>query len=263
MTRIRRFAALSLAIIGLILSVHAKAAHPTQLLFVGEAIPPLQYHNQQMQITGAVAEEVLALKLPDTLTSSIVLMPLARAIEMAKHEPNVILMTLLKDPERTPDFQWIGPILSAKASLYRLATQTQIQPDSVTDLTTLRTAAMRGYSSTHYLQGLGLEDEQALTLTSNYRQLWAMLFEHRVDLVLANTSTYKQELQQLGFRAEQVHEALALPALNHELYLATGKNTAAEVVTQLKSLLLENKKNGTYGAILTKWGLEGNAIVGE
>ncbi|MFT4938896.1 MAG: polar amino acid transport system substrate-binding protein [Paraglaciecola sp.] len=226
-----------------------------EIMFVGEAVPPLILMDENKHKSGALVELAQALIDYTKITASIEILPWARAYEMGLNDANVILLSVLKTKNREPKFQWIGKVHHAKAHLIGLKSRNDIQISELTHAHNLRVGSVRGYGSATYLINHGFKEGTNLALTSNTEQMWGLLFNDRVDLVLSNFETSPYEILSVGYDPLQVTDILEVRALSNELQFATGHNTPLATVEKLTEGLSELKKDGSYAAIKKKWGL--------
>lgn len=233
----------------------AGTARSAEITFVAEDLPPIHFKNMQRQPDGFLVELANALVKNTTLSSRILLLPQARAYELTSTEPNVFMLSLLKSPQRDPDFQWVGAVYETRAFLIGLASNKSIQLHDLEDAKQYVVGTVRGYFSESWLRQKGFSDKHNLGLATQYDHLWGMLFKKHVDLVLTNALSLEREVQNAGYQAAQVQRYLELPELTTKLYIATGLQTDAALVERLSSALDTLKQQGTYAKLKAKWRL--------
>lgn len=223
--------------------------------FIGEETIPLLYKNSQNKNEGALFELATALSTYTGLESNFEILPWARAYETALREPNIILISVLKTPQRERELQWIGKVLQAHASLIALKERTDIKITTIKQATKYVVASVRGYGSAKYLQRQGFNEKNNLALTSHQSQMWQLLYNKRVDLVMANINIGRFEAKHIGLEPSLMQSKLLIDELVNELQFATGLSTPLTTVMLLQNGLEALKKDGTYDAILKKWSL--------
>jgi polar amino acid transport system substrate-binding protein len=226
-----------------------------EIIFVGQAVPPLIVMDENNHKSGALVELAQALIDYTKITASIEILPWARAYEMGLNDANVVLLSVIKTKNREPQFQWIGKVHQARAHLISLKNRPEIHITKLADACSMRVGSVRGYGSAAHLVNNGFEEGSNLVLASNTEQMWGLLFNDRVDLVLSNFETSPYEIKSVGYDPQQVTDILEITALTNELQFATGHNTPRPTVEKLTEGLAKLKENGTYGAIKSKWGL--------
>ncbi len=81
------------------------------LTILTEEDPPLNF-SRNGQVTGLSAEIVQEMMRRMNVTAPIQVLPWARAYHLAQSQPEVLLFSLVRTPERENRFAWIGPLLT-------------------------------------------------------------------------------------------------------------------------------------------------------
>lgn len=223
--------------------------------FYSEIAAPFYFLNDKNEPQGANFDLAQALITQADLQATVEHMPWARAVYEVTNHPDVVLLSVLKTAKRQNQFQWLGRIHSAKASLMSLESRKDIQITSIEQAKQLRVGTIRGYGSATYLQDNGFIEHSNLTLVANSAQLWTMLFKKRIDLVLSNPSTAKYEIMNADLSANGFKSIYQIDALSVDLQMATGKMTSEPVVNKLKAGIETLKASGEYSRIMQKWSL--------
>jgi len=226
----------------------------TSLTFVAEDLPPYHFKNSEGEVVGALVDISKAVLKKAKLTGKFEIMPMARAFHEFETHPNIIMMSLLKNPTRESQFQWLGQVYFADAYLVSLKDFKYSTP-SLQAARAYRVSTIRGYSSEHYLRSAGFDESNNLVLVSNYSQLWNMLYKGRVDFVLTNTLTLQNELKLIGLDPNQVKKHVHLTDYPSTLYFAANKNLDEQTASAIKLAIEQIKESGQYQAILKKWQL--------
>ncbi|TGE85516.1 amino acid ABC transporter substrate-binding protein [Pseudoalteromonas sp. KS88] len=229
------------------------------LTFVAEDLPPYHYKNEQGEVVGALVDLSKAVLNKAQLDGTFEIMPMARAYHRFETHSDIIMMSLLKNPKRLELFDWIGAVYFADAYLISLDTF-KGKVDNLEQAKEYRVGTINGYSSEQYLRDAGFSDNENLVLVSHYTQLWQMLFKQRLDFVLTNTLTLKNELKLAGFDVSQVKKQVHLNDYPATLYFAANKKLDKQTSLQLKQALLKVKETGEYQEILAKWQLPMNSL---
>ncbi|MEQ5875505.1 MAG: substrate-binding periplasmic protein [Pseudoalteromonas spongiae] len=226
------------------------------LTFIAEDLPPYHFINQQGEADGALIEVIEATLAQADLAGEFRIMPMARAFHELENNPNILMISLLKNPAREAKFKWLGQTYFSDAYLVDLASQSQNhEVQSLKQAEKYRVATIRGYSSEHYLKQAGFSEDKNLVLVSHYHQLWQMLEKERIDFVLTNTLTLQNELVLSNVEAKKIHKSLHLDDFPSELYLAANLNLNPDTAMRLSIALSTLKETGQYQAILEKWQL--------
>lgn len=225
------------------------------LRFVGEETVPLLYENAQKSKEGALVDLAIALSIFTGHESTFEILPWARAYEIALQKPNVILISVLKTPQRKKKLQWIGKVLQAEAHLIALKERTGINIKHIDQTNNYVLSTVRGYAAAKYLLRQGFSEKYNLVLTSHQSQIWRLLYNRRVDLVLANLKLGRFEAKYIGLDPSLMESKLQILELKNELQFATGLSTPLKTVLSLQNGLKALKENGSYQTILKKWDL--------
>ena len=80
-------------------------AHAQELSLYCEEDKPLQFYNAQGKLTGVTVEIVEEIQNRLSSTASIQVVPWSRGIEMLYRNPNTMLFTMARTPERESQYQ--------------------------------------------------------------------------------------------------------------------------------------------------------------
>lgn len=226
------------------------------LKFYGEESPPLFYKNEEGVPTGAIYDITQALIERIEIDSEIAFLPWARALFEAENHSNIVLVALAKSPQREDRFQWVGKVHDVEDVLLKLKQRDDINIQTLEQAKAYNLATIRGYATATFLKRSGFVEGENLSLVSSSDQMWSMLFKQRIDLVMSNKTTAPYEIKSAGFDIGGVEPALQFTQIRLEIAMATGLQTNAETLALLREGLQSLKDDGTYQAIMKKWGLE-------
>lgn len=230
-------------------------AQDESLTFLAEALPPYHYIDSQGQVTGALVEIVQAMLTEANLPGKIQIQPFARSYQNTQNQSNTFMFSLLKTPDRTEKFQWVGQTYKSIAVLVGLKGRQEIKLLSLESAKSYIVGTIRGYHSDYYLHEHGFTEKDNLSLSVTSKHLWAMLFNKRIDLVLTNYMALDRDIKKAGFDANNITPYLLLDNFPNELYIATGLTTPKATIEQLAQALITIKNSGLYQGILTKYAL--------
>lgn len=243
------------AILLLFILLFSNNALANKLHFVAEDLPTFHFRDAQGQPAGALVELVNELAKTAKVDYEIELVPFARAYRLLEHDPNVLMFSLLKSPNRERSFRWLGETYHNSAFLVGLK-ERNLSITSLSQAKSLTVGTIRGYYSETFLRNAGFKENENLTLSVKYDQLWHMLFQGHIDLVLTNNIALKRELKQSGLSIDKVTQYLELGDFPSKLYLVGNLTIDAEKALALSSALEQVKRDGRYQAILKRWGLK-------
>jgi len=225
-----------------------------QLHFVAEDLPPYHFTDKFGQTQGVLVDIVKAVAEQAKVEYTIELYPFARAFNLLKAKPNVLMFSLLKSPSREEQFIWLGDIFHNAAYLVALK-GSKPQLVNLEEAKAYTVGTIRGYYSEAYLREAGFEEGVNLSLSVRYQELWQMLFNHRIDFVLTNTLSLNSELNKLGLDVIRIERTLELTDFPYELHLVANLSLAPSTANVLQQALKTIKANGEYQKILKQWNI--------
>ncbi|MCC5827428.1 ABC transporter substrate-binding protein [Alkalimonas sp.] len=209
-----------------------------ELHFLTEHSPPSQYLNETGQIDGVTIQLILHLQqqLDERLRFS--LLPWARAMELARAEPNTVLFETVRTPAREAQFQWVGPINYYDMQLYSLPEVVARPADFAA--ARLRGCAYRSSAQLEYFKRLGFEEGRNLSVVANAHECQVMAERGRAEVIALNALRYGEFFQQGDVTLQRWQ-----PLYQSYLYLAFSKEVPAERVQRWQEALQQSYLDGT------------------
>jgi polar amino acid transport system substrate-binding protein len=227
----------------------AAAAPLPPLTLVTETFMPYSY-VERGQVTGYATELLAAALAHARIDYSVQIYPWARAFQMARTQPNVLIYSIVRTPEREDQFQWIAQIAPRSVYLFKLRSRHDIKAHTVDDLRRYRIAANRGDVVEEQLHQLGLNADLAALDEASLRKLVA----GRVDLMVASERMLKDLCLRIAVRCEQLERVMLMPGLG-DYYVAASLETPAATVHALRAELDKLKSSGFMQRTADKYGL--------
>lgn len=233
--------------LSLLLLVAGMASAAPALKIYGMDSKPISY-TETGQPAGLAVE--LARRIEDRLgrRDAIDIVPWVRAQTLAEAGPNVMLLTVVRTPERERQMQLVGPIFASRMVAYvvkgRLAELQRHDPG----LYKSHAGARRGTIFATTARGLGYN----ITDETNTSDIAArMLMSRRFDLWFDGEELMPDAMELAGHRPDEVEVALRLGTA--EVYFAFSNGTSKELVEAWAGALRELKRDGTLHKIQRKW----------
>ena len=215
-----------------VLPAMAVQAEPWRV--VTEDLPPYQIVVDNKLVGGSNFLAVSALLKQANIHSKIELLPWARAYDLALSQPNILIFSLARTPEREQQFAWLWKLQDINYQFYSLIERPDLQ--QLSNLMQIRqhtVAAVRHSVEANMLQDMGFIEGKNLFLTVTYKQAWQMVWHKRADFILA------------AFQAEDVLPDAKLseadifikgfdPDIAIGLYFASSKQTSPHMLVELK-----------------------------
>ncbi|MFJ3486142.1 substrate-binding periplasmic protein [Pseudomonas sp. NPDC090202] len=221
---------------------------------VTEELPPYSM-TRDGKLTGMSTEVVQAVLKEVNVEATIQVMPWARAYDLALHEPDVLIYSITRTPEREHLFKWVGTIASSPWYLYSAASH----PVSLMDLEDARdwqTATVNEDVGEQYLTGKQFVVGQQLQSSNRYELNYQKLQTGHVDLWISDELNARYLARQVGDDPDHtLVQSLRLPALEDAggFNMAFSTGTADATVQLFQKGLAKLRANGTYDAIARKW----------
>ena len=224
-------------------------AEPLQLYT--EEYPPVSF-SAEGQASGMASELVRELLKRLGEPGEISVVPWARGYHTVQQTPNTALFATIRNAEREPLFQWVGPILLAQYSFYALK-GSGIQLRDLTDVAAAGPIAVpRDWFSYQELRNLGLQNLLGVT---EPEQMFKLLKRGRVKLIVAdNLSFYStgEAAQQVDYlKASDVE--VALPYRASLGYITFWPGTDPAVIQRWQRELDAMKADGSFSRIYQRW----------
>lgn len=231
----------------LVMSTHAVAAPALEL--VTEEFAPYSYADHG-KVSGYTTELLEAALAHAKIDYSVHIYPWARAFQMARTQPNVLIYSIVRTPQRETQFQWIAPIAPRSVYLYKLKSRHDIRVRSVEDLRHYRIGANRGDVVEEQLHALGLNADLAALDEFNLRKL----IVGRLDLMVASELTLKDLCARIQVRCDKLERTMPMPGMG-DYYVAASLGTPAATVQALRAELDKLKNLGQMQRLADKYGL--------
>jgi polar amino acid transport system substrate-binding protein len=207
------------------------------LEIVSEHWPPyiVQSTDGNNEISGIVTNKIRAIFDNSPIQYQINVYPWARSYYLAKNKPNVLIYSIYKTPERTPNFIWFCPIhAKTPVNIYKLK-KNKTDIGSLTSLSSAVTGVLRDDNSHNYMLNNGFIEGKNLTISSSEENNIKKLLKGRIDAIIQSRDALIHRIQQtdvtiddfvIGF---QLHQNT-----NTEHCMALSKNSDPAVVNAVK-----------------------------
>lgn len=235
----------------LLLSLLALLSQAAPLQLYTEEYPPVSF-SANGRAEGMASELVRELLKRLGESGEISVVPWARGYHTVQQTPNTALFATIRNAEREPLFQWVGPILLAQDSFYALK-NSGIQLHDLTNVAEAEPIAVpRDWFSYQELRNLGLTNLLGVT---EPEQMFKMLKRGRVKLIVAdNLSFYStgDAAQQVDYLTAKDVE-VALPYRASLGYITFWPGTDPAVTQRWQRELDAMKADGSFSRIYQRW----------
>ncbi|HEX5685947.1 MAG TPA: transporter substrate-binding domain-containing protein [Ideonella sp.] len=180
------------------------------------------------------------------------LLPWPRALLTVKQEPNTLIYTISRTPEREAQFEWIGPFALHQGFFYKLSSRTDIRLANLRDVRKYRVATVRGDAQTDLMLKLDIVDRDLLQLVSDGDTTIRLLLAGRVDLVIANEIGIAWRMKLHGLSGVEVERTVMLVD-NGGYYFAFGKGADPALVAAVRKAFAEVRDKGQPQRLLERY----------
>lgn len=232
------------ALLGLAAAVQAQGQ--ADLVAYTEQWPPYNY-EEQGQVKGFATELLRALCKEARLVCEIRLVPWARAMAHVRREPNSLIYSTARRPDREKQFIWVGPLAPRITWLWGRAGAEPL-PHDARELPQYRFGVVRGEAAVQDLQAHGVPASSLAQDVSNAAVL-KMLLSGWVDMVV---DTELGMAWNLRLTQQPGTEVRRLFKLSDEggFYYALNPHSEPTRVQALQAAFEKLRRNGQLDALL-------------
>ena len=227
----------------------ASADPHLELKIVTENFPPYNFevegkaHGMSSEVVNAMLEHA-------NLKADVEFYPWPRAYRTAQVEPNTLIYSIARIPERETFFEWIGDIAPYRTSFYKLKTNTDLHIHSLDDARAHRIGVSQEDAIKTYLENRGFEQ---LEVANADQFVVRMLIYGRMELIAYDEASLPFQAKAAGLDLDLIERVFRIEELSEKLYVAMHPQSDPVLVQKLKSSLKAIKQNGTYQAIETQY----------
>lgn len=239
-----------------LLALPARAADLPAMVVVTEDARPLHY-LWQGQLQGEAPQFIELLMRQAGLRYSQQVYPWARAYMMASSLPNVLIYSMARTPEREPQFQWIGKLLTVQYAMFALQSRQDIHVRTIDELRAYRIGVTANDVRASWLRDQGLRDatpeaRSGLDVADNGLSNLRKLMQGRVDMVPTSSVGLKSFCLSEGVDCSRFRRVMVLP-FSVDLYLAASLKTAPVAVRAMRRAYEQMVRDGRHHKILAPY----------
>ncbi|MFB3241118.1 transporter substrate-binding domain-containing protein [Aeromonas salmonicida] len=227
------------------------SAAGTNIQAVTEELPPYNYRDRDGLVTGLSVDLLQRMVDRSKLSldsKGVQLLPWARAYQMALHQPNTVIFSIVRLPEREDLFHWVGPIAPRTLWFYRLAKREEVTASHLSELAPWRIAVVRNSAAARELAEMGLN----LVLVHDEDDKFRMMLRRRADIAPALQMGAAYHIESLGHSYSDF-----VPLFQYQdtkqFYFAFSLETDEAIIKALQGTLDSMRADGTYDEITQKW----------
>jgi polar amino acid transport system substrate-binding protein len=222
---------------------------PGKYTFVAEAnYSPLTYADRLGRATGFVSDIVKEIKTRMGNDDSIMVLDWDLIYRSALLNPNVVIFSIAKTDDRTPLFNWVGPVVQNNAYLYKNAASNMAVPSVEYAKQVKSIATTSSWWMEQLLVDMGFDNLISYPAPT---QCVKQLMERKVDLTVLTDLTVKDIVTEAGYSINQIEPALHLAT--RDVYVAISKGTSNEFIDNFRATFDELVADGTYETLYSEY----------
>jgi polar amino acid transport system substrate-binding protein len=201
------------------------------------------------KVAGSATEVVeKALQRAGVADYRINIYPWARAYDMARNEPNVLIFLIARTPAREAQFQWLGEFMKMEYHVYKLKDNTEVVVHQLADARAYVTGVVRDDLRHQYLQSKGFTK---LVVSAQNSDNFRKLVNRQIQLIPLPEQDKHVLCEELKFDCAKLEKVLTLDELGASLYLATGPQTPQATAERVRAGFSQIKAEGTVRKLMS------------
>lgn len=177
------------------------------------------------------------------------LYPWARAYDLARLEPNVLIYPIIRSSEREALFKWVGELDQVTPLFYKLRARRDVVVKDLADAKRYTVGVVRDDSRQEYLEGKGFSK---MVVSANNLDNLRKLLSGQVMLVPMPEREAREQCEDLHIAFEDLESVYTIDELSKGLYVALSDKTPAETVKRITAAFAQLKEDGTVQKVLAQ-----------
>jgi len=223
----------------------------TNLLAVANDNRLLQYYENG-ESKGPSIEILQAILKEAQLDAKVEFMPWVRAFATASNNPNTLILSMIKTPEREDDFHWLIKVSNLTRVFISLTSNPENYVDNMQQAKQKLIAIVKGSAGYKELTSHGFSEQKNLYVVSEGKLEVTLLENGRVDLVYGDPVNVKNVLDKRGRSDVAISYKKIAPENQRSSYIAINKATDITIVKRLQQAARKFEKTANYARLLIK-----------
>lgn len=216
------------------------------------AYPPLVIPDSsgKSSSSGIATEIVLEAAKIAGISVEIVVSPWARAFDTASNSVDNMLIPVIRNADREPLFDWLGPVSRFEYVVYKRAGSSTANISSVEELNG-RIGSVTNDAATNMLKGKNISGIKELP---EVERLFLSLVSDRLDYIVASPSALAYQVKKSGEEMSQITPMFSLNVTSDPFnYLVIKKGSDPALVSGLSDAIKSLQDSGKWDEIYKKY----------
>lgn len=223
-------------------------SHETSLRLVTEHWPPMSFEKSGTA-QGMAVDLARMIQKHLSMHNQVEVQPWTRAYKTALTQPNVLLFTLVRTPEREKIFTLLGPIADGDISLYMSAHAKNRKTITLDEIKRgLTVGTHRGTAFHNLLKQQGFEH---IVPVNSSESAVRMLMSGRVEVLCDDDLAVAELFRRTGYKEKDYVKVASLKSSS--LYFAFSQGTDPHLIRNWHTALTEIKRSGEFEDLYRKW----------
>lgn len=227
----------------------AKENIETSLLAVANNNRLLQYYENG-ENKGPSIEILQAILKQAQLNAKVEFMPWVRAFATASNNPNTLILSMIKTPDREDDFHWLIKVSNLTRVFISLTSKPENYVDNMQQAKHKLIAIVKDSAGYKELISHGFSEQKNLYVVPEGELVVSLLENGRVDLVYGDPVNVKNVLTKRGRADVEISYKDIAPENQRSSYIAINKTTDIEIVNRLQQAARKFEKTAEYAKLL-------------
>lgn len=211
----------------------------------------LQYYENDKN-KGPSIEILQAVLKEAQLDAKVVFMPWVRAFAAASKNPNTLILSMIKTPEREDDFHWIIKVSNLARVFISLTSKPENFVDNMPQAKQKLIAVVKDSAGYKELIAQGFSEQKNLYVVPDENLTVTLLENGRVDLVYGDPINVRNILNKQGGSDVAISYKDIAAENERSSYIAINKATDIKIVNRLQQAARKFEKTTEYAQLLIK-----------
>lgn len=171
----------------------------------------------------------------------------SRAVQTVQSTANVMVYSMIRNPDREELYHWIGQIRPIETYLFAMTGKLENPPSTLEEARHLSTGAARSSASAEFLTNFGFEN---LYYLGDHTRAPLMLERERIDLAAFSLAEARGLELSENLAPGSLIPLIRIEELSSGTYFVVSKQTDIALVERLKQAYDELVENGDYQRIM-------------